>query len=59
MAAIKQVERYNLKKGYTVLFFKSNPRLTLLHKKYLFDMLDVIKNYDIMITVITKILSRR
>ena len=57
--AIKQIERYNLKNSDTVLFFKSNSKLTFLHTKYLFDMLEAVKNCDIVITVITKILSRR
>ena len=41
--AIKQIGRYNLNNGYTVHFLKSNSRLTFLHTKYLFDMLEAVK----------------
>ena len=56
---IKQVERYNRKMVIPFFSLKSNFKLTFLHTKYLFDLLETVKNCDIIITVITKILSRR
>ena len=56
MSAIKQIERYNLKMVIPFFFLKSNPELTFLRQKYLFNMLEAEKNCDIIITVITKIL---
>ena len=57
--AIKQIERYNLKMVIPFFSLKSNSKLIFLHTKYPFDMLEAVKNCDIIITVITKTLSRR